>query len=485
MTQLLLIDPPRGGLLEGATHALVSLADWVQRRAPGAVVEILDWAALPEGKIPAVVRDALPPDGRSVVGITATTATYQAALAVARAFKRADGTIQVVMGGHHVTPEADVVLGRHPEIDVIVRGEGERPLLDLARGIPLADIPGISFRTATGKVVRNAAPLPLSTAELDTIATEFPGINSEPGKFHRLTYMSARGCPLACRFCVVAQQPVRARSVAQVIADLRRLVEKGFRRFTIEDNFFAQAPKRTLALCGALARLQESLDPGFIFDCQTRVESCTEQIVPALAAAGCDAVFLGVEALVPRQLTLLGKTPVPDRFLARLRHSVLPLLFTHGIEANLNLQVGVPGATELERDMTLHQLAELGRRARERSGVIRLFPQLHVVYPGTAEFVDYLNAGAFPRDIFESFTEWESAHGSVLAWMGARFAHGAGGIPIALLDPDALRSGGFALREEEFRSAERLVEAFSMVDSVEVFDYRSEVTLAQEEVEVA
>jgi anaerobic magnesium-protoporphyrin IX monomethyl ester cyclase len=99
---------------------------------------------------------------RALVGITATTATYQAALAVARAFKEASPTAIVILGGHHATPEADLILTTHSEIDVVVRGEGERPMLDIVLGLPWQQISGISYRAHSTEIVTNPSAVPLS-----------------------------------------------------------------------------------------------------------------------------------------------------------------------------------------------------------------------------------------------------------------------------------------------------------------------------------
>jgi anaerobic magnesium-protoporphyrin IX monomethyl ester cyclase len=480
MTELLLIDPPRAGLLEGTSHGLASLADWVRSRAPRVSVKVLNWAGLQQYELDTAAARALDGRGYTLVGITTTTATYQAALGVARAFKAACPQAVVVLGGHHATPEAKLILATHPEIDVIVRGEGERPMLDLALNKPWQEIPGISYRGHSEEIVATPSAVPLSTKDLDSIGTCFHRSQTETGKFGRCCVVTARGCPLACRFCAVAQQAVRSRSIPRVVADIRQLISEGFREFTIEDNFFAQSSARTVALCEALADLQQTLPEGegIVFDCQTRVESCSPTVVAALAKAGCDAAYLGAEALTPRQLLFLGKTPLPERFLKQLTESALPLLFANGIAANLNLQIGIPDTTADECAETLVCLQRIGRLARQNQGVVRIFPSLHVIYPGTPEFQDGLAAGVFRRDIFERFTEWEAAQGSVLEWMGRRFAHGAGGLPVAMLDPIALRQSNFLLLFDQVRRAEEFMDSIGSIDGIEVFDYTAHRTMS-------
>jgi hypothetical protein len=475
---LLLIDPPRAGLLEGGSNALLSLADWVERRAVDVEVRVLDWASTPPHAIPDAIATLLSESSAEqiVVGITAMSASYRSALHVAHAFKAANRDIVVCLGGHHATPEAEIILQHHPEIDLVFRGEGERSLLRLVEGLPLTAIPGISFRSKDfGLVVATEDPVPLGTEELDSIATDFDRLASDSGKFGRTTLVTARGCPLGCRFCVVSQTKVRSKSVDAVIADVSRLLARGHRSFTIEDNFFAQSPRRTLELCRALAELQKT-SGSFVFDCQTRVESCSESIVAALAEAGCDRVFLGVEALTPRQLHFLGKTPLPERFMDRLTQNVLPTLFRSGIDVGMNLQAGIPGTNLQEKDETLFRLEEIAAIARRHAGSLHIFTHLHVIYSGTPEFRDCVASGTFPRDIFEDFTLWEAEQPSMLRWLGEHFAHGTGGVPIALLEPAKLRDSRFEVLYRRLEDVNQFLRRIQSIRGMELFDFAPELT---------
>ena len=179
----------------------------------------------------------------------------------------------------------------------------------------------------------------------------------------RVTYVSARGCPLKCSFCAVRASKIRAKSIPTVIEDLRYLVlQQGHHSIAIEDNFFAHQPRRTLELCAAIEQLQA--EKPFVWDCQTRVESmCRADVVSAMAGANCDAVNLGVESLVPDHLTFLGKTLKPDKYLQLLEEQAVPLMLGAGMAVNINLQLGIPGEDESHRQLTLWRLKRLGRVA--------------------------------------------------------------------------------------------------------------------------
>jgi hypothetical protein len=314
---------------------------------------------------------------------------------------------------------------------------------------------------------------------LDAIPLLFQdsGLRGSPGKFEHATYVSARGCPLRCAFCSVANQKIRARSIIQVAKDIRLLVDLGFSRIAIEDNFFAHTPQRTTQICEALAELRrDGLD--FTWDCQTRVESMDRSgLVGLMERAGCEAVYLGVESLNPDQLRYLKKAPNPSRYLDCLRQRVVPALLNSEVACYINLQFGIPGETEAHHAETKNILQDMGQAAVHRKKKITIFPQLQVVYPGTTHFQDGLRQQQFPRDIFESFTAWEAKQAPVLNWLGKHFAHGTGGIPVGILNKDALQAGEFSKGPENIMDAgavmriDTILMDLDELDGIEVFKY--------------
>ena len=67
-----------------------------------------------------------------MVGITSVTATFSSALKVAHTIKEALPRTLIVFGGPHVTIMDEQILREQKEVDVVVRGEGEQTILDLA-----------------------------------------------------------------------------------------------------------------------------------------------------------------------------------------------------------------------------------------------------------------------------------------------------------------------------------------------------------------
>lgn len=488
---LALISPPQPGLLDGFASGLVSLANYAIARKANLDVQVLDLSGdafnIAQNRLELLCSSPRP----LWVGIPTTTASYQSALRVAAAVKRLRSDAVVVFGGHHASPEATQVLNRHSSVDYVIRGEGEVGLLSLVAGDAEIDrVPNLSYRSKFDSVIHNPlAPL-LSPADLDLLrpCLDSPGAASnEPrGKFDHVTYVSARGCPLRCTFCAVSNEPIRCKSTAAIVADLRHLITAhGFSKFAIEDNFFAQSPSRTLALCHELERLRREFS--FDWDCQTRVESLRRvDVVQAMARAGCAAVYVGVEAFDPRDLRFLGKTSSPESYISSLVSTVVPNLAHAGIDVYLNLQAGLPHDNIGGRETTLRVLCELGRAIKRHNRQITLFPQLHVVYPGTHEW-RLLNGEAarkaslsvpLPIDLFEDFTAWESEQQPVLSWLSRHFAHGTGGLPVGIMVPGELFQAQprFAVDIDAVFEIDRYLDDIASVSGIDVFRYLTHLT---------
>ncbi len=133
-----------------------------------------------------------------VVGFSVTTWTAPRVAAQAALLKQKHPKIVCLAGGPHATalPESLLAAG----VDIVVRGYGEKVLLDvleaLARRQPLAGVAGIAFRdkgavvtTAPGAEPNlNDLPLP-DYAPLDL------------AQYRWCSVSSSRGCPVGCLFC--------------------------------------------------------------------------------------------------------------------------------------------------------------------------------------------------------------------------------------------------------------------------------------------
>lgn len=232
-------------------------------------------------------------------------------LALAQALRARGCQAHLTLGGHAATFLAGPLLESAPEIDTVVRGEGEETLNDLAsRVVRAADwqgIPGIS-RRCEGAAVHND-PRPL-IADLDRLPF--------PARSHvhwSGMVASSRGCPYHCIFCSVhpfyRQSPGklwRARSAANVVDEIESLKKAwGLNRITfVDDNFMGPGRvgrQRAVDLGRELIRRKTYVE--FLVD--ARADAVDEETLSFLKLAGLKTVFLGIESGSQRALNFLNK----------------------------------------------------------------------------------------------------------------------------------------------------------------------------------
>lgn len=127
MLKVTLINPPQFTRYPQPPIGLALIAAVLERE--GHQVTILDANALSlQPKDTArLVTDT------DVVGLTAMTPTISAAMNIAQHLKQANPRLTIILGGAHPTLLPDETLASAPEIDVIVRGEGEETIVELLR----------------------------------------------------------------------------------------------------------------------------------------------------------------------------------------------------------------------------------------------------------------------------------------------------------------------------------------------------------------
>jgi anaerobic magnesium-protoporphyrin IX monomethyl ester cyclase len=240
-------------------------------------------------------------DRPDIVGISCTTTSYPQGLAIARRVKEVRPPTLVVMGGCHVTFMAQECLAENPQLDAVVRGEGEFTLLELAlawkqRGA-LRDIAGLSYRDGDEDAIIHNPARPFIT-DLDSLPwparhlmTSLHTYDADGSLF------TSRGCPHACIFCAASAMSgrrYRTRSAAQVVDEMEHLIrDYGFSHLTILDDTFTALPKRlTLPVCQEIERRGLQMT----FDCESRADVVTPELCDALVRAGCIGIQFGVES---------------------------------------------------------------------------------------------------------------------------------------------------------------------------------------------
>jgi len=232
----------------------------------------------------------------------------------------------IVWGGHIPTARGEEILNAYPQVDVVVRHDGEKTFRQLVeivstsapgrkRNARLRQVEGLCFREEGRTYL---TPPRAAVRDLDSLLQ--PWRARRPARHAGLGYapiLGSRGCWQKCVFCSIQtyhrgrEGPrVRLRSPEAVAGEMATLYHRdGVRIFSFHDeNFLLPTEKGTLK---RLAELQQALDRrnvgriGIAAKC--RPDQLTRAVMKAAGRLGLVRVYMGIENGCQRGLDHLGR----------------------------------------------------------------------------------------------------------------------------------------------------------------------------------
>ena len=221
--------------------------------------------------------------------------------------------VTTVVGGYQATLEVEDLFARCPNIDMVVRGEGEEIIRQVATGVPPSEIRGLSYRE-NGTIVHNE-----NQALPDIAHLAYPDRSLRRHDYYwshygiRLTgrtfdtVLTTRGCPFKCKFCTFSLNPLgqkreyTERPVESVIEELKSVTADTV--LFSDDNMFTN-PKRAERLCDLI--LENGIKKTFVV--QARIDVARHRrLLDKAQKAGFKVFLIGVESPHDRILEQLQK----------------------------------------------------------------------------------------------------------------------------------------------------------------------------------
>lgn len=211
------------------------------------------------------------------------------------------------MGGHFPSIEYKKTLELIPELDTVVRHEGELTLLDLYNRIYNFDdwqqVEGIAFRKKGGVELTPSRPL---IQDLDRLPFPFRNGNI---RNHRGLGVSAliasRGCYYDCSFCSIhefysdAPGPKRrSRSPENVVKEMKSLFDAGSRIFIFKDDDFGMTMPTQKRWIERFADGLKDADLAnrILWRISCRVDEIDPGMIQLLKDVGLEFLYLGIES---------------------------------------------------------------------------------------------------------------------------------------------------------------------------------------------
>jgi radical SAM superfamily enzyme YgiQ (UPF0313 family) len=326
-------------------------------------------------------------------------------VAVAKVIKKLYPDATIIAGGVHFMYCPEETLQNVSEIDIVVRGEGEITIVEVAKAIheksSMNGIKGITYRH-NGQILNN--PDQKIFEDLDHLPTytsfswnEYPEyVFSYPETLKAVSIMSSRGCPYGCIFCAKAGMKYRLRDATKVVDEIEVFKTK----FDIDginflDLTFTANPNHVKTVCQKI--IDRNIDVKWW--CESRANIPLESI-DLMKKAGCVSLAVGVESGSPDILSKISKGISLDQ-VVRFCEKCNDL----GIYVTAYFMFSFPDETESAVQETLNFIENL-----ENIGPnITCELQPAMIFPGTK-----LEKIAHGRNILSSEFSWYNAYESDL-----------------------------------------------------------------------
>lgn len=283
----------------------------------------------------------------AIIAYSVTTGIHRYYMEVNLKIKK-EHTFTSVFGGPHCTVFPEMI--NEPGVDIICRGEGELPLLELANLLGNnQDITQIKnlWINQNGKIYKNE--LRSLVQNIDEITSPDRTIFDKYRhyrKIQRRIIITSRGCPYNCTYCynnLIKEimsgkgKYVRMRSVDNVLAELQSVKNKYHpRRIKFIDDTFLMDKKWAYDFC---ERYKNEIHIPFV--ACIRINLIDEELIKAMKDAGCISVEFGLESGDTAIRNDLLKRNISDRDII----DVSLMFKKYGIKAMSLNMVGLPGET--------------------------------------------------------------------------------------------------------------------------------------------
>ena len=311
-------------------------------------VDILDASALDLEY--SEIKDEIIKRKPDLVALTALTPTIGTALKSAEVVRKALPNTTIAIGGYHPTFNFNEII-EDPNIDIVIRGEGEQTIVELAQamenGDDLSNINGLVFKDNVDNTKTIITPDRAVIEDLDTIP--YPALHLMPMDKYRMldvtthmtTMITTRGCPNQCSFCSSAAmhgRKVRSRSTKNIVDEIEYL-KNNYDIDTVAflDDTFTLNKRKVKEICNEIMARNLNI----MWGCTSRVDNLDEDLLETMRESGCITIFMGVESADQQSLDNMNKQIT----VGKIEHA-FQIAREKKIRTIASVAIGMPGDTK-------------------------------------------------------------------------------------------------------------------------------------------
>ncbi|MEQ8174456.1 MAG: B12-binding domain-containing radical SAM protein [Syntrophomonadaceae bacterium] len=245
--------------------------------------------------------------------------------------------LRIILGGPEVSFETKTIMKHHPEIDFIVKGEGEAVLNYIISRLTDTDefsqVEGLCWRDGDNIYTSENLALVKNFSELPRPAYE----QLASLKDRIIYYESSRGCPFNCTYCLSSTVPgVRFLPLARVQEDLKYLLSIGARQIKFVDRTFNADERRAIHIMEFIL----GQDSSSKFHFEIRAELLSDSFINFLKSVPPGRFYfeIGIQSTCPEALQAVNRPASWDKS----RSIITQLRLETAVHLHLDLIAGLP-----------------------------------------------------------------------------------------------------------------------------------------------
>jgi radical SAM superfamily enzyme YgiQ (UPF0313 family) len=312
------------------------------------------------GAAPATVAAEVAREQPDMVGISALFSPYYREVLSCAAAIRGLLSVPIVVGGSHVSCAPETILAS-PHVDFVIRGEGERPLVELLQawqqGGPYERVANLGWKRGSEMVFNPMAEnFPLPEIPIPDYGDFDPDRYCYEGR-PLCMILTSRGCPHRCGFCSVHLtfgHRYRRRSAAAVVAEMEARYAQGIRVFDFEDDNLTFDLGRMKELCQRIGEAFQGRDIQLLAMNGISYKSLDREVLALMRQVGFTHLNLALVSSNEEILTAYSRPHRRDNF-----STVVDMAFGLGFRIVAHQIMGLPGESLNSMIDTLVLLARL------------------------------------------------------------------------------------------------------------------------------